>query len=155
MPQPKDDLSRSLAALNQDSTLIAVIEMSQASWLVGAIVPGVERHPLKKLTPDAEALLRLLWRWREEAGQAGHSVTRLAIAYEAGRDGFWLAPTGQARGLKAHGCAPATSRLMSSMLPAWRCRASTAVPRPAGWTSTCCNAPPAFAGAGFSGLAAR
>ena len=58
MPQP-NDLSRSLAALDQDSTLIAVIEMSQASWLVGAIVPRVERHPLKKLAPDAEALLRL------------------------------------------------------------------------------------------------
>ena len=50
MPQP-NDLSRSLAALDQDSTLIAVIEMSQASWLVGAMVPGVERHPLKKLGP--------------------------------------------------------------------------------------------------------
>ena len=58
MPQP-NDLSRSLAALDQDSTLIAVIEMSQASWLVGASVPGVERHPLKKLVPDAAALLRL------------------------------------------------------------------------------------------------
>jgi hypothetical protein len=31
MPQP-NDLSRSLAALDQDSTLIAVIEMSQSSW---------------------------------------------------------------------------------------------------------------------------
>src|SRR5216684_868563 len=59
MPQP-NDLSGSLAALDQDNTLIAVIEMSQASWLVGAIVPGVARHPLKKLAPDAEALLRLL-----------------------------------------------------------------------------------------------
>ncbi|MBV8089376.1 MAG: hypothetical protein JO139_07335 [Alphaproteobacteria bacterium] len=62
MPQP-NDLSRSLAALDQDSTLIAVIEMSQASWLVGAIVPGIERHPLKKLVTDAEVLLRLLQRW--------------------------------------------------------------------------------------------
>ena len=43
MPQP-NDLSRSLTALDQDSTLIAVIEMSQASWPVGAMVPGVERH---------------------------------------------------------------------------------------------------------------
>jgi hypothetical protein len=30
MPQP-NDLSRSLTALDQDSTLIAIIEMSQAS----------------------------------------------------------------------------------------------------------------------------
>ena len=62
MLQP-NDLSRSLAALNQNSTLVAVIEISQTSWLVGAIVPGVERHPLKKVMPDEEALLRLLHRW--------------------------------------------------------------------------------------------
>src|SRR6266700_4808069 len=90
MPQP-NDLSRSLAALDQDNTLIAVIEMSQASWLVGAIVPSVERHPLKKLMPDGEALLQLLQRGREAATQAGHPIARIAVAYEAGRDGFWLA----------------------------------------------------------------
>src|SRR3954469_15544316 len=51
MPQP-NDLSRSLVALNQDDTLIAVIEMSRSSWLVAGIVPGIARHPLKKLAPD-------------------------------------------------------------------------------------------------------
>ncbi len=101
MPQP-NDLSRSLAALDQDSTLIAVIEMSQASWLVGAIVPGVERHPLKKLAPDAEALLRLLQRWGEEASRAGRRIARIALAYEAGRDGFWLARWLRVRGVEAH-----------------------------------------------------
>jgi transposase len=101
MPQ-SNDLSRSSAALDQDSTLIAVIEMSQASWLVGAIVPGVERHPLKKLVPDAEALLRLLQRWRDEAAHNGRTVTRIAVAYEAGRDGFWLARWLRQRGIEAH-----------------------------------------------------
>jgi hypothetical protein len=43
------DPRRSLTALELDSTLIAVIEMSQSSWLVAAIVPGVERQPLTKL----------------------------------------------------------------------------------------------------------
>jgi transposase len=101
MPQP-NDLSRSLAALEQDSTLIAVVEMSQASWLVGAMVPGVERHPLKKLVPQAEALLSLLQRWRDEATRAGREVGRIAVAYEAGRDGFWLARWLRARGIEAH-----------------------------------------------------
>ena len=41
------DASRSLTALEQDGTIIAVIEMSQSKWLVAALVPGVERHPLK------------------------------------------------------------------------------------------------------------
>jgi transposase len=61
MPQPNDP-SRSLAALDDNSTLIAVIEMSQSSWLVAAIIPGVERQPRKKLVPDEEGLMRLLHR---------------------------------------------------------------------------------------------
>ena len=52
-----DDLSRSLTALNQDSTLMTVIEMSKSSWLVAGMVPGIERHPMKKLDPDPVALL--------------------------------------------------------------------------------------------------
>jgi len=85
------DLSRSFVALDQGSTLIAVIEMSRMSWLVGALVPGLERDPLKKLEPDAAGLLALLHRWRDAAEQAGGQVRRIAVAYEAGRDGFWLA----------------------------------------------------------------
>ena len=42
------DASRSLTALEQDSTIFAVIEMSQTKWLVAALVPGAERQPLKK-----------------------------------------------------------------------------------------------------------
>ena len=92
-----NDLSRSTTPLEQDGTVIAVIEMSQSSWLVGGIVPGLERHPLKKLELDEDALLRLLQRWRDEAVRAGCTVTRIAAAFEAGRDGFWLA-----RWLRAH-----------------------------------------------------
>ena len=56
MPQ-QNDLSRSVAALEPDSTLIVVIEMSQSSWHVAAIVPGLERHPIKKLELNEVALL--------------------------------------------------------------------------------------------------
>lgn len=97
-----NDLSRSLVALDQDSTLIAVIEMSQASWLVAGIVPGIARQPLKKLAADEEALLALLHRWRDEAIRAGRPITRIVVAYEAGRDGFWLARWLRARGIEAH-----------------------------------------------------
>jgi transposase len=38
-----NDLSRSLTSLEQDKTIIAVIEMSQSSWLVAGIIPGIER----------------------------------------------------------------------------------------------------------------
>jgi transposase len=90
MPKP-NDLSRSLVALEQDSTLIAVIEMSQSTWLVAGMVPGVERHPLKKLDTDTARLLGLLHGWRDEAVKAGRPIKRIAVAFEAGRDGFWLA----------------------------------------------------------------
>ena len=66
--------------------------MSLSSWLVAGIVPGVERQPLKKLEPDENQLLKLMNRWRHEALQAGHAIERVAVAYEAGRDGFWCAP---------------------------------------------------------------
>ena len=101
MPQ-LNDLSRSLAILEQDATLIAVIEMGQSSWLVAGIVPGIERSPLKKLAVDESALLKLLHRWREEAEQAGHRIKRIAVAFEAGRDGFWLARWLRARGIEPH-----------------------------------------------------
>ena len=97
-----NDLSRSLITLEQDATLIAVIEMGQSSWLVAGIVPGVERQPLKKLAVDESALLKLLNRWREEAEQAGHRIKRIAVAFEAGRDGFWLARWLRTRGIETH-----------------------------------------------------
>jgi len=103
-----DDLSKSLVAFEQDATLVAVIEMSLSTWLVAGVVPGVDRHPLKKLDPDPEALLRLLHRWRDEAAKAGRAVSRVAVAFEAGRDGFWLARWLRARGLEAHVIHPAS-----------------------------------------------
>ena len=71
MSQP-NDLSRSLVALDQDSTIIAVVEMSQSSWLL----PGIERQPRRKLEPSPERLLALLHRWRDEAVKAGRTITR-------------------------------------------------------------------------------
>ena len=100
--QTLNDLSRSLIALEPASTLIAVIEMSLSSWLVAGIVPGIERQPLKKLAADESALLRLLHRWREEAEKAGCRIERIVVAFEAGRDGFWLARWLKARSIEAH-----------------------------------------------------
>jgi transposase len=100
--QKLNDLSRSLTALEPGSTLIAVIEMSLSSWLVAGIVPGVERQPLKKLAVDESALLKLLHRWREEAEKAGRRIERIVVAFEAGRDGFWLARWLKARSIDAH-----------------------------------------------------
>jgi transposase len=101
MSQP-NDLSRCLVSLDQDSTLIAVIELSQSSWLIAGTVPGIERQPLKKIVPDEAALLRLLHRWRDEAIGKGRTITRIAVAFEAGRDGFWLARWLAKQGIEIH-----------------------------------------------------
>lgn len=47
-------------------------------------------------------MLKLLRRWRSEAIQAGREVRRIVVAYEAGRDGFWLARWLQARAVEAY-----------------------------------------------------
>jgi transposase len=101
MSQP-NDLSRCLVSLEQDSTLVAVIELSQSSWLIAGTVPGIERQPLKKIVPDEAALLRLLHRWRDEAIGKGRTITRIAVAFEAGRDGFWLARWLAKQGIEMH-----------------------------------------------------
>jgi transposase len=100
--KPLNDLSRSLTPFDPNQTLTAVVEMGKGSWLVAGIIPGVERQPLKKLAPDEDGLLKLLERWRAEAEKAGHKITRIAVAFETGRDGFWLARWLRARGIEAH-----------------------------------------------------
>jgi transposase len=62
----------------------------------------MEREPMKKLAPDAAGLLGLLYRWRDEATAAGRTIARICVAYEAGRDGFWLARWLRARGIECH-----------------------------------------------------
>ncbi len=99
----QSDMSKSLVVLNQDSTLIAVIDMGLSSWLVAGLVPGLTRQPKKRLDPpDPKALLVLLQRWRDEAVKAGRTIERITVAYEAGRDGFWLARWLQARDIEAY-----------------------------------------------------
>src|SRR3979409_833332 len=85
--QKLNDLSRCLTLLEPDSTVIAVIEMSQSSWLVAG---------------NEVVVLKLLHRWREEAEKAGYGITRITVAFEAGRDGFWLARWLRARDIEAH-----------------------------------------------------
>src|SRR3712207_3510289 len=75
--------------------------MSRSSWLVAGIVPGLARQPVKKLDASAEALGVLLRRWQDEATKAGKAIARIAVAFEAGRDGFWLARWLRARGIEA------------------------------------------------------
>jgi transposase len=98
----RNDLSRSLVAFEQNSTLVAVVELSLNSWLVAGLVPGLNRQPLKKVDTRQEGLLALVHRWRDEAIRAGCAIERIVVAFEAGRDGLWLARWLRARGIEAY-----------------------------------------------------
>ena len=101
MPQAFD-ARKSVRPFDQSRSLVAAIEMSQENWLVGGMVPGLQRCPLKKLSPDKDKLLALLLRWRDEALRTGHEIDRIAVACESGRDGFWLVRWLRAQGVEAH-----------------------------------------------------
>jgi transposase len=96
------DLSRSLVAFEQDSTLVAAVELSSERWVVGGLVPGLKRDPQTSLAAKPEKLLQHLYRWRDEALAQGHEIERICVAFEAGRDGFWLARWLRERGIESY-----------------------------------------------------
>lgn len=102
MQKPLDKSKACPAAFEQDGTLVVVIEMSLSSWLVAGMIPGVSREPLKKIAPNPDQLLELLHRWRAEAVRSCKEITRIAVAYETGRDSFWLARWLRSRDIDAH-----------------------------------------------------
>jgi hypothetical protein len=77
-----NDLSRSSAALDQDSTLIAVIEMSQASWLVGAIAKAPYRSGGCWIKPIGVAVIAALVTGELHVVNWSSSSPRIAIAQE-------------------------------------------------------------------------
>ena len=95
-------------ALDQDSTLVVVLELSARSWLTGARIPGLGRLSRHALPPSAEALVSWLSSAKARAGAAGRTVSRVVLAYEAGRDGFWLARYLRARGVEVYVIQPSS-----------------------------------------------
>ena len=72
MPEPA-------TALDHESTIVTVVELSARSWLVGAQVAGVPRQCRQKLAPSAEGLLDHLDHLRQRAGKAGKRVSRARL----------------------------------------------------------------------------
>ena len=103
------DPHNAMAAFDHDSTLVVALELSGKSWQVGAVVPGVARRPRRRLEPrDMAGLLKAIERWVAEASAAGRAVRRVALTYEAGRDGFWIARDLLARGVEVQIMHPAS-----------------------------------------------
>ena len=95
-------------ALEYESTIVTAVELSARSWLVGAQVAGVARQCRQKLAPSAAALLEHLDQLRQRAGRAGRRVSRVVVAYEAGRDGFWRARWLLERGVEVYVIQPSS-----------------------------------------------
>jgi hypothetical protein len=69
---------------------------------------------------------------RTRRGKAGRTVTHIAAAFEAGRDGFMVG---------AAGCVHTASKNISSIQPASRSRGNTLGRRPTGLTLAYSNLP--------------
>jgi transposase len=62
-------------------------------------------HSLRASMPDDRIVIQArdaTEQWRREAEKAGHKIDRIAVAFEAGRDGFWLARWLRTRGIEPH-----------------------------------------------------
>jgi len=105
----KFDAHKPTTAFDHDSTLVVALELSGKAWEIGAVVPGVERRPKRKVDArDMAGLLMTLERWKGEAIRAGRSVQRVVVTYEAGRDGFWIGRYLVERGIEVHIMQPAS-----------------------------------------------
>jgi transposase len=62
----------------------------------------VSTAKIKKLAADENGLPALLHQWQQQAVKTGREIKRMVVAFEAGRDGFWLARWLRARGIEPH-----------------------------------------------------
>jgi transposase len=100
------DAHHPATAFEHDSTLVVAMELSGKSWQLGGVVPGVSRRPKVSVKAhDMDGVIRVVERWKAEAGK---TIARVVIAYEAGRDGFWIARELIGRGIEAHVMQPSS-----------------------------------------------
>ena len=103
------DAHRPATAFDHDSTLVVAMELSGKSWQLGAVIPGVSRRRKTGVKAhDINEVMRVVDRWKAEAVRAGRTISRVVAAYEAGRDGFWIARELSGRGIEVHVMQPAS-----------------------------------------------
>jgi transposase len=95
-------------AVDHQMTLVTVLELSGSSGMIAGQIPGIERTAKSKIEPSAPAVLKVLEGWVCRARAAGKRVSRIVLAYEIGRDGFWLARLLAAEGIEVHVIQPAS-----------------------------------------------
>jgi len=97
------------AAISNDPSIYAALELSKNSWLLAIQVPGRDNpslHPIKG--GDAEGLMARLDAARDRVAKVTGQTPKLTVCYEAGYDGFWLARFLGQRGIECLVMEPAS-----------------------------------------------
>jgi transposase len=95
------------AAQDDDTAVLAALELSAKKWLVALSISGSEtKHAIPAW--DSAALLGLLSRAKAQAEKRGGVPVNIEIIQEAGRDGFSVHRMLEAAGLKSHVVDPAS-----------------------------------------------
>ena len=77
---------------NKSVDCYVALELSRANWLVGALLPGVDKVTISSVAGgDADGLLSALNKIAIKAGSLADAPVVLRVCFEAGYDGFWLA----------------------------------------------------------------
>ena len=93
-------MARISAAISNDQSIYAALELSKNSWLLVIQVPGRDNpslHPIKG--GDAEGLMAKLGAARERVAKVTGRTPTVTLCYEAGYDGFWLSRLLEQRGI--------------------------------------------------------
>jgi transposase len=101
MPQSKKS-TPSAAALDYGSSIIGALELSDSKWVLAVQLPGIKRHTRHVLEASAKELIHLIEQLKARCAGSGHSIKRIILTYEAGRDGFWLARFLVRRNIEVH-----------------------------------------------------
>ena len=89
--------------MSPDNVAYIAIELSVASWLVAARLPGAEKPRLHRIEGgDTAALLALIAELRSRPSTKGGSPAKVVCCFEAGRGGFWLHRLLVAHDITAH-----------------------------------------------------
>lgn len=104
--------SAATTAFDHNTTIVAVLELSGENWLFGAIAPGAKTRAKRSFAArDIAAVTKALEQLKGQAQKAGVAVARIVLAYEAGRDGFWIARALAEQGIEVHVMHPASIAL--------------------------------------------
>ena len=102
-------MTRISAAISNDQSIYAALELSKNSWLLAIQVPGRDNpslHPIKG--GDAEGLMARLDAARDRVAKVTGQTPTVTVCYEAGYDGFWLARFLGQRGIECLVMEPAS-----------------------------------------------